>query len=392
MRPFTRLFAASVLSNVGDGVVLTAFPLLAAGLSSSPQAVAALTAAATLPWLLFGLPAGVFVDRLDRVKLMWIVDAGRALIVGALAIVIVNDQIGLAWLYGVVFLLGVSETLFDTAAMSVLPSLVEDSALEKANGRLFAGQLVSNRFVGPPLGAILFGVAAALPAGIDAVTFAVSAVLLVGIRIEPGPAAARVERRSILSELREGLAWLWGQPNIRAMAIGAAVINLSFTGALAVLVLFAREDLGLSDFGYGALYVAMAAGALIGSLNASRVSKRIGRRRTVIGSVMVMSVSLLAIGVFPVVVVVAVGMMTISMVAEFWNVVAVSYRQHATPDRLRGRVMSAYRFIAYGSFPVGAMFGGWVATVAGIPMAYVIGGLMIGGLAVFLVRSLGDLD
>jgi predicted MFS family arabinose efflux permease len=276
--------------------------------------------------------------------------------------------------------------------MSVVPTLVENTALEKANGRLFAGQLVSNQFIGPPLGALLFGVAVALPATVDAVTFALSAVLLMGIRIEPGPAPARVERRSILSELKEGLAWLWGQPDIRSMAIGAAVLNLSYTGALAVLVLFAREDLGLSDFGYGALYVAMATGALIGSLNASRVSKLIGRRRTVVGSVMVMSVSLLAIGVFPVVVVAAIGMAVVSMVTEFWNVVAVSYRQQATPDRLRGRVMSAYRFIAYGSFPIGAMFGGWVATVAGIPMAYVIAGLMIGGLAVFLIRSLGTLE
>jgi MFS family permease len=390
VKPFTRLLTASVLSNVGDGLVITAFPLLAAGLSDSPQAVAALTAAATLPWLLFGLPAGVVVDRLERVRLMWVVDLVRALVVGALALVIVNDQVTLPWLYGVVFLLGVSETLFDTAAMSVVPVIVGEGSLERANGRLFAGQLLANQFIGPPLGALLFGIATVLPPTVDAVTFAVSAILLVGIRVRSEP--AQVERRSLWAELREGLGWLWGHKDIRSMAIGAAVINLGFTGALAVLVLFATDDLGLSSLGYGALYVAMAVGALTGSLSAARVANRIGRRRTVIGSVGAMSISLLLIGLFPVVAITALGMLTISLVAEFWNVVAVSYRQHATPDRLRGRVMSAYRFIAYGSFPLGALFGGWVASIAGIPMAFVIGGALIGSLALFLTRTLGPLD
>jgi MFS family permease len=176
------------------------------------------------------------------------------------------------------------------------------------------------------------------------------------------------------------------------MAIGAAVINLAYAGSLGVLVLFAREDLGLSDVGYGALYVAMAVGALLGSLNAGKVSKRIGRRNTVMTAVLVMSSSLLLIGLFPVVVVAVIGMMLTSLVTEFWNVVAVSYRQQATPDRLRGRVMSAYRFIAYGSFPIGAMFGGWVASIAGIPMTYVIAGALIGGLGIYLIRALGPLN
>lgn len=401
VRSFPRLWAASTLSNLGDGVVIAAFPLLAAGMSASPQAVAGMTAAATVPWLLFGLPAGVIVDRLDRIRLMWIVDLLRAGAVAGLGILVANGNSSMALLYAVVFVLGMAETLFDSAAMAVVPAVLEhdiasegmnaDGSLEKANGRLFAGQLTANQFVGPPLGALLFGVSASLPPLVDAVTFVVSALLLTGIRLPTTPEAP-IERRSLPAELREGLGWLWQNQNIRALAIGAGVINLAHTGAMAVLVLFATVTLGLSEFGFGALFVVSAIGALIGSLTASRVSERLGRRRTVLFSVIAIAISLLGIGLWPTVVVTAVGLLAVGLASESWNVVAVSYRQNATPDRLRGRVMSAYRFIAYGSFPLGALLGGWIASSFSIATAFSFGGILVAALAVFMVRTLGDLD
>ncbi len=387
---FNRLFAASTLSNLGDGVVITAFPLLAASISSSPQAVAGMTAAATLPWLLFGLPAGVIVDRVNRVRLMWIVDLGRAIAVGGLGLLILDGNATLAALYAVVFVLGVAETLFDSAAMAVVPGVVEGESLEKANGRLFAGQLTANQFVGPPLGALLFGLATSLPPLVDSVTFLMSAVLLTGVRVKRSVEV--VERRSLGVELREGLAWVWHIRNIRTLAIGAAVINLAHTGAMAVLVLFATVVLGLPELGYGALFVLAAIGALAGSLTASRVAARFGRRPTVLGSVAVMAVSLVLIGVTRSVVVAGLGMLAMSLGAEYWNVVAVSYRQNATPDRLLGRVMSAYRFIAYGSFPLGALLGGFLAATFGLPATFTVGGILIALLFVFMIRVLGDPD
>jgi MFS family permease len=303
-------------------------------------------------------------------------------------------------LYTVVFVLGLAETLFDSAAMAVVPAVLEtdlsservkeDGSLEKANGRLFAGQLTANQFVGPPLGAVLFGMSASLPPVVDAVTFVISAILLTGIRIPAQPAA--IERRSLPAELREGLAWVWQNENIRALAVGAGVINLAHTGAMAVLVLFATATLGLSEIGFGALFVVSAVGALIGSLTASRVSERLGRRTTVLLSVTAIATSLLAIGLFPIVVVTAVGLLAVGFASEFWNVVAVSYRQNATPDRLRGRVMSAYRFIAYGSFPLGALLGGWIASRFSIAAAFLLGGVLVAILAVFMVRNLGALE
>ena len=381
-------------------MVIAAFPLLAASITASPQAVAGMTAAATVPWLLFGLPAGVIVDRLDRIRLMWIVDLLRAGAVGGLGILVANGNSSLALLYAVVFLLGMAETLFDSAAMAVVPAVLEhdipaerknaNSSLERANGRLFAGQLTANQFVGPPLGALLFGVSASLPPLVDAVTFVISALLLTGVRLPTRPIA--IERRSLPAELREGLAYVWQNGNIRALAIGAGVINLAHTGAMAVLVLFATTTLGLSEIGFGALFVVSAVGALIGSLTASRVSERLGRRATVLLSVTAIAISLLAIGFWPAVAVTAVGLLAVGLASEFWNVVAVSYRQNATPDRLRGRVMSAYRFIAYGSFPLGALLGGWIASRFSIAAAFSFGGVLVAILTAFMARNLGALD
>jgi predicted MFS family arabinose efflux permease len=250
--------------------------------------------------------------------------------------------------------------------------------------------LTANQFVGPPLGALLFATATSLPPLVDAATFLISALLLVGIR-NPGT-VEEVERRSLLFELREGLAWVWKSENIRTLAIGAAVINLAHTATMAILVLFAIEVLGLSALGYGSLFVVSAVGALAGSLTASRVVGRFGRRPTVLVSVAVMAVSLAAIGVTRSVAATAIGLLAISLGGEFWNVVAVSYRQNATPDRLLGRVMSAYRFIAYGSFPLGALLGGWLAAVFGLASTFVVGAALVAALLIFMVGALGDLD
>jgi MFS family permease len=382
--------AASTISNLGDGVVLAAFPLLVASISSSPQAVAGMTAAATLPWLLFGLPAGVVVDRVDRVKLMWTVDLIRAVAVGVLGLAVGTDNISLAALYAVVFTLGIAETLFDSAAMAVAPAVVDTGSLETANGRLFAGQLAANQFVGPPIGALMFGWAAFLPAFFDSLTFVVSSLLLIGLRVPRVP--REVVPRSMAAELREGLAWVWRHNNIRTLAIGAAVINLSQTAAMAILVLFARDVLGLSEIGFGSLFVVAAVGALVGSLGAGRVAESIDRRTIVVVSVAGMSASLLAIGFARAVPVTFLAMAVMGLGVEFWNVVAVSYRQGVTPDRLLGRVMSAYRFVAYGTFPLGALFGGWLAARFRLETTFLVGGGLLAALAVFVARSLKGFD
>jgi MFS family permease len=362
---FPRLFSASVISNLGDGVLLGALPLLTAGITRDPVAVSAVTAFTWLPWLLFSLPVGVIVDRVDRRRLMVAMDAVRAALVGSLATAVVLDVVSLPLLFGIAFAMGTAETLFDNGAQTILPSVVPAERLTRANGRLFAAEVTANQFVGPPLGSALFVAAAAVPFGIDAATFAVSGLLLATL---PGSyrVAAGTERKTLRRDIADGLQWLWAHRVIRSFAIGAAGLNITFTAAASLLVLFAQDELGIGEAGFGLLLAAMAVGSTAGSLLAGRVVDRLGSRRAVLTAVAAMGIALSAVATAPHPVLTGTLLAAVGFGQMVWNVVAVTYRQTAVPDGLLGRVNSVYRLIAYGSFPLGALVGGLIAEFAGL--------------------------
>jgi len=392
VRPFSRLFVASTLSNLGDGVLLASLPLLARSLSSSPIAVSAVTVAATAPWLVFGLVAGTVVDRVDRVRLMVAVDAARALVLGLFAALVAVDAMTLPVAVALVALAGVGETLFDTAAQAVVPLLVAEDDLERANGRLFGAQLAANGFVGPPLGALLFGAMAAMPFGLDALTFVASAALLLRLPLVRARCRIRQHARTttIRADVGEGLRWLWADRGVRAFAIGAAVINVAHTGVMAVAVLFLRDELGVGPVGFGIALAGMTVGGLAGSLSAGAVARRLGRRRAVVGAIAAFGVALVAAGAAPHVVAATVGIALFNAAGEVWNVVAVSYRQARVPDRLLGRVMASYRVIAYGAMPTGALLGGVVASGFGLRAPFAVGAVLVAGLLVWFVPATRD--
>src|SRR5689334_679327 len=160
--PFWWLWTSSGISNLADGVLKVALPLVAIRYTDSPTLIAGLTFALTLPWLLFALPAGALADRLDRRRAMLGANLARAALLGALAVAVVLD-LGSIWLlYAVALLIGVSETLYDTSAQSILPLVVPRERLSRANGRLYAAELAANQFVGPPLGGVLVSAGVAL--------------------------------------------------------------------------------------------------------------------------------------------------------------------------------------------------------------------------------------
>ncbi|HEX5613949.1 MAG TPA: MFS transporter [Acidimicrobiia bacterium] len=382
-RAFRLLFAASTISNVGDGVLVVALPLLARDLTTDPVAVSMVTVAATAPWLLFGLLAGAVVDRHDRRRLMVVADVARAGTLGVLAAAVAADVVSLPLLAVTVFVLGVGETIFDTASQALLPTVVEHERLEAANGRLFGAQIAANSFVGPPLGAALFAVALMLPLAADAATFAVSALLVAAITTPP--AAPRPKQSSLLADVREGLRWLWGDGLIRAFAIGAAVVNLAHTAVLATIVLFVRDDLGVGSFAFALTLAGASIGGIVGAATASVIVGWVGRRAAVLASVAGFSASLLVAGTATNVVVVAIGLAGFGVAGEVWNVVAVSYRQARVPEHLLGRVMAGYRCIAYGAMPVGAALGGVLADGLGLRAPFIAGALLTATLLVYLV-------
>lgn len=379
---FGTLLIASTASNLGDGVLLAAVPLVARRATSDPLTISLVTAAATLPWLLFGLLAGAVVDRTDRWRAMVRSDNARAAGLVAFALLAWRTTPNPGVLIVLVFALGAAETVFDTAAQAALPSLVAEPQLERANGRLFGAQIATNGFIGPPLGALLFASSPAAPFALDALTFLASALLLRRLYERRGPTTPRA-RSSIRSDIAEGLSWLWVHPGVRAFALGAAIVNLAHHAALGVIVVLVRDELASTELAFAICLTGGAVGSLVGTQVVGPLVARTGRHRAVLLATATFSISLLLVALATSVVAVGIGLALFGVASEVWNVVAVSYRQTLVPDRLLGRVMASYRVIAYGAMPVGAALGGAATKVGGIRTAYFGGAAAAGVLFLY---------
>ncbi|MGH2740523.1 MAG: MFS transporter [Actinomycetota bacterium] len=362
---YWRLWSASAISNLGDGVTVAALPLLAATLTRDPAAFAGVALAGRLPWILFALLAGAIVDRLDRRRLMAAVQVVRFGVLLLLALAAATDRATLPILYATAFILGIAETLFDNAAQTLMPRLVPRTELERANGRLYAVEITANEFMGPPVGALLFAIAVGLPFLLDAATFAAASVLILAIggvhRVE-----SIAPRTSVRSEIAEGLRWLWRHRLLRALALMLGALNLIGTATMATFLLFALEVLGVNEIGFGALLSSTAVGSVVGGLIGGRLTGRFGAGPLLL-AVIVLQVavySLIGITSNPIVVG---GMFVIyGFTAIVWNVITVSLRQAIIPDRLLGRVNSVYRFFGWGAMPIGAAIGGLLAEAFGL--------------------------
>lgn len=372
---FNKLLGAVIVSNLGDGIMVVAFPLLVASITRDPVLVAGATVIGRIPWLLFALPAGALVDRMDRRRVMVGVDWVRGAVVGVLGILLLVGDVSLAIVYVIAFMLGSAETMFDTASEAFLPLLVGSDDLDAANGRLQASEWATNSFVGPAAGAGLFAVAAALPFLFNSVSFAIAAVLVASI----GGNFAREgadDQQKLRTDIGEGLRWLWGHTVLRTLSIMAGVTNLVGMGIVAIFVLFAQDILDLGDVGYGLIITTIGAGGLGGALIAPLITKRFGQGTTLLASVGGLGVGSLAMGLTSNAIVAGVIACFYGFLVALWNVVAISLRQRLTPDDLRGRVASVARLLAWGTQPLGALLGGVVAAAYGLRAPFVIGAVI----------------
>jgi predicted MFS family arabinose efflux permease len=295
------------------------------------------------------------------------VDLFRTVVVGVLGIAVVLGWASLPLMYVAFFLLGTAETLFANASIAIMPAVVPNERLERANGRLFAAELSANQFAGPPLGGALFAVAAALPFLVDAGTFAASAALLLALRGRFRVAPAEVPAgTTIAAEIAEGLAWLLRYRLLLVLAIMLGAGNLAFSATFSVLVLFAQDVLGLGSVGYGVLLTAGGAGGVLGSLLAERVGARFGTGRALFLVFLVQGPALgvIALSGNPFVVG---AMIAVEASAAFvWNVLTFALRQTLIPEGLLGRVTSASRLVGVGSGALGALIGGLLARELGL--------------------------
>lgn len=391
---YYKLFSASVISNLGDGIATIAYPWLASALTRNPLLIALVAVVQHLPWLLFSLPAGVITDRYDRRRLMVGANATRAVLTLGVAIALISggddlpgpDQLDDASffidtniaLYLVVLLatllLGTAEVLYDNTAQTLMPSVVETDQLEKANGRLWSVEQVANSFGGRFLGALLLSVSFALPFVFDAVTFAVSAALITLIRLKPRPQSKAAqseanqfkatERASMRAELKEGFSWLWGHEFLRPLAIILGTMNGLSALSSASMVLFAQEVLSTSTTEFAILETGGAIGGILAGWTAASVSKKLGSGPSLWLTLITGSITGVIIGSASNWPIVWVMFGLFMFTGVLWNVITVALRQSVIPDDLLGRVNSVYRFFAWGAIPIGALLGGLIVLVS----------------------------
>ncbi|HMG43625.1 MAG TPA: MFS transporter, partial [Acidimicrobiales bacterium] len=372
---YNKLLISSGLSNLADGVFQIALPLVTLGVTRDPAAFATVTVALRLPWLFFALPAGALADRLDRRRTMFRVNLVRASLIGGLALALATGTETL-WLLCLVGLaLGVGETLFDTAAQSILPGMVDADDLSRANGNLYAVELTMNQFVGPLLGGIVVGLTAtgALTGSAAAYLCAAAALALIAGSFRPertGPPTR------IRHDVIEGARYLFSHRLLRTMALLTGISNLTSTAMLTVLPLYAVEPgpMGLSEADYGILLTAAAAGAFAGSFVAPVVERAIGRARAMLIAYVLFCVAAAAPGLSASVALVGAASALGGSGAIVWNVITVSLRQRIAPDHLLGRVNAGYRLLAWGSMPLGALLAGILGDVFGVRAVFLIAG------------------
>ncbi|MGH1415478.1 MAG: MFS transporter [Pelagimonas sp.] len=365
---YGRLLTASAVTNLGDGVSALAFPWLATLITRDPVLIALVAAAVRLPWLLFSIPAGVITDRGDRKQLILRSDWLRfALTLGVIGLILSvaefpppQEGVYIVALAGLAFALGSAEVLRDNAAQTLLPSIVGADDLEAANGRLWTVENVMGHFIGPPLAGVLIAIALPLPFVLDAVSFAVAAVLVAGISLK-----AREKRvlRSPKEEAQEAWLWMRAHPVILQLALMLGLLNgLSIMG-MSLVVLFSQEILGLEAAAHGMLMTAAALGGVVGGIGGPRVIKALGQGRSLGLALALVPLPMFAIALTSSAYVVAAALFLESVAALLWNIVTVSYRQRVIPDDLLGRVNSLYRFFGWGGIPIGAMLGGVLVAV-----------------------------
>jgi MFS family permease len=383
---FWAFWGANTLANLGDGMRKAALPLLAAALTRDARLVAGLTAAIYLPSLLVGLPAGAIADRMDRRKLMIWTNGGRAAVLGLLAGALVVDAASIWLLYLVALIFGVAEALHDNAARALLPTVVDHTNLERANGRLVAAEVVTNEFVGPLVGGALFAMALAAPFALNAGLSALAAALLALVAVSFGSRPGAGERQPLWADVREGLRWLAGHRLLRTL-IGVAAVHDFVTAAWeAVLVLLALERLGVTTAGFGLLLAASAAGGLLGGLAAARVGARMGVVRTLSASLLLAGAAQLALGLAGGPLVAGLALASVSAVYATWNVLSVALQQRLVPGELLGRVNGVLRTMSLGAATLGALTGGLLATGAGVRAPFIAGALVPAILALVVAR------
>jgi MFS family permease len=363
---FRWLLGSSWVSNIGDGIILAAGPLLVASETREPLLVALAWTLQYLPTMLFGLLAGVVADRVERRRLIVLANLTRVGLLAVLATTVATGEVNIAVVLVSIFLLGTAETFADTTTATVLPMLVAKRDLGIANARLVAGLVTLNQLVGPPVGALLFGLGRAYPFVTQLVCVAVSVLLVLRIQLPEHGRAKGGDRVSIRSDVREGVLWVWRHAAVRTLVLTIVTFNVTFGAAWSVLVLYSLERLQMGEIGFGLLTSALACGGILGTLSYGWLERHVSLGNIMRVGLIIETLThlVLALNTLPWV---ALSVFFVFGAHAFvWGTTSQSVRQRAVPTGFQGRVQGVYMIGVTGGIVVGSVIGGVVADRWGV--------------------------
>lgn len=395
-RTFANVFTANLASSLGDGIARTAAPLLAARLTDDPVLIAGLAALAMLPWLLFALPSGILVDRMDRRHALALAASVRTVLAVGLLALVWTDALTIWWLYLLIFVYGACETLYDGAIRAVVPSVVPKKKLSRANARIEGAELVVQNFAAAPLTSALFAVAVLIPLGLLGAAYGLAVVLAVllpqiasGRRFRAGSAdrASSPAAEPFRRQLVDGWRFIMANRQLRTLWFFTTATGLLYAASSATLVLFVLQTLAIPEAAFGLFLLSGAVGGLIGSVVASRLQGRFGLGAIMAAMNLIAGVATLVMGIWSVAAVGVIGFAVASGSVTIWNILMMSYRQAIVPGRLLGRVHGTWRTLLWGSMPLGSVIGGAIALVD-LRLPWIIGGGLMTLLALVFYRFL----
>ena len=412
-RDFGKLWTAAAFSNLADGLGRTAVPLAATTLTRDPLMISVIGALAFVPWLVFGLPAGMIVDRFDRRIIMAVANGLRGAVAVWLAVLAVSGTLSLWSLFIATLVFGLGETLFDNATNAVIPGVVRRDQLDRANGWMQAAQITIDSFVATPIAGVLFAVSLALPLWAGSAAYLIPIVLAILLPIsaarplrgdvravtdapagEAGDVAAGIVAEPLTDatpttpiSTREALLYLWRHRYLRTMVVFTSIIGSALSFAQAVIILFFLDTMGVTVAAIGFVTAGIGVGALVGSLIAPRLVAKFGRGRVMLGAILTGGATLVLTGLAPEAWS-AVGAFALSAGAvSVWNVPWGSLRQQIVPGEIFGRVLGVIRTLTWGLFPIATLIGGWVGRVD-LRLPFWIGGGVIVVVAVLAIPLL----
>ena len=385
-RSFRWLLASSWVTNIGDGITLAAGPLLVASQTHNPLAVASAAFLQRLPWLMFGLYAGVVADRVSRRAIVITTGLARAGILLLLIASILTRHVDTAVVLVALFLFGVNEAFGDTTTATLLPMLVGKRDLGIANARALTGVIVWNQLAGPPIGAALFAAGRALPFVSETVCVLAGVLLMTRVRLPAHLGHARAAR--VREDIREGWRWLWEHPAIRTLAITIFTFNITFGAAWSVLVLYARQRLGMGALGFGLITSAIAVGGLLGAVSYGWLARRIPLGVIMRGGLIIETLTHLALALTRWVWLALIVFAIFGAHSFIWGTTSTSVRQRAVPAEFQGRVGSVYLTGTVGGIVIGSAIGGVVASLWGVTAPFWFGFAGSAIILAFIWRSL----